>query len=222
MNSLCRAPFPRDTQQNGLAASSAKAILMKLLVVLVVLLLGQGWALPPVPGIEGHITSRGKQLSASQKSNLDELLGKIQEESKVDLAVLVMEHELDSGTLDAMASQTFHAWSIGKSWDGGGALVVLSKDGREIAVQQSGEQQPFREKHLKLLKDTILSAASEGKTYEGLRLGIERAGRILRSGGKTYLSAPPQQRDIPRSKRYSLGVIIVLALAIFSSRAVER
>jgi hypothetical protein len=99
---------------------------------------------------------------------------------------------------------------------------VLSQDGREMAIQQSGEEQPFRKKHLKLVKETILSAAGEGKTYEGLRLGIERAGRILRSGGKTYLSAPQQQRDIPRSRRYSLGVIVILALAFVSSRAVER
>lgn len=196
---------------------------MKLLVVFVIIVFSQAWALPPVPGIEGHITSRGALLTAEQKSNLDLLLGKIQEESKVDLAVLVMDQDIGDGDmLDAMARQTFHAWSIGKSWDGGGALVVLSNDGRDIVVHQSEDEKPFRAKHVSLIKETVLTTSRQGKTYEGLRLGIERAGRILRSGGKTYLSAPPQQRDIPRSRRYSLGAFVILALALISSRAIER
>lgn len=186
------------------------------------LLLRVCWALPPVPGIEGHFTSRGSQVTSEQKKKMDELLGKIQEESRVDLAILIMDQELGTGTLSDMANQTFHAWSIGKGWDGGGALIVVSKDCQQVALAQSSGDLPFREKHFNLVKESILNGQRQGNLAEGMRLGIERARRVFRSGGKTYLSAPPQQRDVSRSIRYSIGALAVFLVAVASSRLVAR
>lgn len=174
-------------------------------------------ALPPVPNIEGHFTAHGRQIGAAQKKTLDELLGKIQEDSKVDLACIVMAEPLAATELDQMAQLIFNTWNIGRSWEGGGALLVVSHDGKECVMVQSEEPRPIPEAIGDLLIQTVQQGAASGQLAEGLLRAFERGRRFLRTGKYRPITTTPLKRDPHRALRYALGALAAVALAVISS-----
>lgn len=194
-----------------------------LLLFTLVLIQSRVWAeLPPVPPIESHFTAHGKQFSAQQEKTLDKALESIQSESKVDFAVLVLDQPLPSDQYDSLCQQVFRTWNIGKSWDGGGILMLVSPDGRQCVTTQSEEEHPLSKALATNLRKTVESAASSGQLYRGLLLAIERCRRILRSGENRPVQRNSLKRAPDRAANYGFGAVLVLIAAAICSKKVPR
>lgn len=183
------------------------------LLLLLLGFLGQSiWAeLPPVPSIEGHITDSGKVLSEVDREKVDQELGEIQQTYKVDLAVHVLDFEVED--LEAMARACFERWSIGKSWEGGGILISISKDLKSCAVVTSEPDKPLSQASIESLKSSLEMQLQRVVAKDAIRSIIARSQRMLgltRPHPKVY---PPLTPRVREGQRYLMGALAMVLLA---------
>lgn len=182
------------------------------LVVLLVLMPCWG-ALPPVPNIQNHLTDEAKKIPDAAHKALDDALGKIQEEAKVDVAAVILPMPVES--LRDMGAACFKAWGIGKDWSSG-LLLVVAKDGKECVIIQSGENTPLPQKLIRLIEANVVENTRIGRYEQGVRSAVGRLERNivgLANGKKVH---PFLQRDPQRARSYGLGATVVFLLALIS------
>jgi hypothetical protein len=162
------------------------------------------WAVD-VPGIDGHLTDPGHVLSASDKTAVDEKLGKIQQDTRIDVAGWIVDAPEDA--LTDLGNEAYRRWNIGRDWDNG-VFVIVPKIGHAQLIQK-----PERPALSKAETEQLLAAdnpsLSMNQRFDRL---AEAAGTVIR--GKTFHARPPGKSDPTRGVVYAGGAAVVLLIAL--------
>jgi hypothetical protein len=86
-----------------------------------------------LPGLDGHMTDPHHKLG-SAKASIEERLGKIQDETHIDVAGWIS--DLPEDQVEARGSDVYRRWNIGKNWDGG-IFLVFPASGPVHVIQDS-------------------------------------------------------------------------------------
>ncbi len=171
---------------------------------------------PPVPSIEGHLTDAAKRLTQDQRSALERALDDIQAVYKVDLAIHLLDTEVPS--VEDMSNRCFEAWSIGKSWDGGGLLITVSKDLKDLAITTTAPDKPLNPNTVKLLKSGLRSALDQAELSRVLQSTVARIHRLMALTRPYPKVHPPLNRRVRSAQNFAFGALFVVFLAILSTR----
>ena len=174
---------------------------------------------PPVPGIESHLTDASKQLSLKDRQSIDELLGSIQSDTKVDAVVYILAFPVKS--LNEMAKTCFSTWSIGKSWEGGGILLLISQDMKHCSVAMSSRDTPLKSEVALQLEKSVSERLSQGQATSAIRFAAERLRRYLSMRRRPTVQ-PPFKPNMEGTRQYCLGAAMIVLLAGVSGFVRQR
>ncbi len=172
-----------------------------------------------VPAIEGHVTDPTHKLNGSEKDDLEKLLGSLQTETKVDVAVFVA--EVPSADLDDVARAAYDQWGIGRAWENGMLLVVAS-DGSGAFVAQDPKRPPvLAGNDLRTLTQQVGSTIPARGFAQGLRDALDFVGTILRPKSKIPVVRPSGVGNHEIGRRYTgwTGLVVLVALVMAAVRA---
>lgn len=186
-----------------------------ILFFLVIATAAPGVALPPVPGIESHLTDKGRVLSDADRESIDRSLGSIQQDTKVDVAVVILDFPAEP--LPEMAQAIFQTWSIGRSWEGGGMLVVVSQDLKECAIATTDKDIPLPAQLVRQLEEVLRTLLEQRQLAVGLRSVVSRIHRAV-SARRPHAEAPRLrfEPDTARIRNFSLGLLVTGLLSVLS------
>lgn len=173
------------------------------------------WAAPKLPSIQGALTDQGKKLEKADFDEIDKQLSAAKERLKLDLAVWVLKDPVAS--LEAIGTEAFATWSIGKTWDNG-VLLVISSDLRSCSLIQKPDQPFFSPKECAMIKSVLEDGLRKGRFAFGLRLASARAVRLGLLHKPQPQVAPPFYANYDGAKRYAFAVGVTLVMAGVSSR----
>jgi uncharacterized membrane protein YgcG len=173
-------------------------------VLAVVVCPGSAWAVE-IPGIDGHVTDPTHALSASDKTAIDENLGKIQQDARIDVAAWIVDAKEDA--LTELGNEAYRRWNIGRDWDNG-VFLIVPKVGRAKLIQKQGRPalSPSEAEQLVAADNPALSM------NQRLDRLADAAGTVIR--GKTFHPRPRGESDPARGVRYAGGATVVLLIAV--------
>lgn len=186
-------------------------ILILLAVALTVVRATDARADDAVPHIEGHVTDPTHKLSRQEKRSIEELLGSIQSDSKIDVAAFIADVPPDQ--LEKAGRAAFRTWGIGRAWENG-VLIVISTDARGVEIIVAPERPALQEPDIKTVTREILPALESRGFAAALQVGAERIGEVVRPRAKIPVARPPGIRRPSMSLRYAVGVFTVLVVAV--------
>jgi hypothetical protein len=165
---------------------------------------GRAWAVD-IPGIDGHVTDPTHALSASDKTAIDENLGKIQQDTRIDVAAWIVDAKEDA--LTELGNEAYRRWNIGRDWDNG-VFLIVPKVGRAKLIQKQGRPalSPSEAEQLVAADNPALSM------NQRLDRLADAAGTVIR--GKTFHPRPHGESCPPRGVRYAGGATAVLLIAV--------
>lgn len=158
-----------------------------------------------VPGIDGHVTDPTHALSASDKTAIDEKLGKIQQDTRIDVAGWIVDAKEEA--LAELGNEAYRRWNIGRDWDNG-VFLIVPKVGRAKLIQKQG--------HPALSSSEIDQVVAADSPSLSMSQRLDRladaAGTVIRD--KTFRPRPPGKSDPARGVRYAGGAMVVLLVAL--------
>lgn len=182
------------------------------------------WAAPsPVPNIEGHLTDSSHRLGADARRLIDSRLDLVQQGSKVDLAVLIMAEPVES--LRDMGTRCYDTWSIGKSWNGAGGLLIISSDLKDCCFITPSPDVPVPEAFKQSLEVGVRESLKALPLERALSGAIERISRQLWIKGPVPTVPPPYDPnplDPWRGATTYLAGIGVVVVAACVSRGLRK
>jgi hypothetical protein len=166
-----------------------------------------------VPGIEGHMTDPAQVLGKDDKRSIEDKLGSLQGDTRVDVAGWIV--DAPESSLDALGHEAFRKWHIGNDWDNA-LFFVVPRVGRAHLIQNDAHPE------LSALEAASLLAADKPGAPMPQRMDAlaDAAGSIVRA--KALRSRPPGVADPGRGLRFALGWSAVLALAVGLTARAER
>jgi hypothetical protein len=185
-------------------------------VVCVALSLCAGAARAYVPPIDGHLTDPGHRLKSTEKDSLEEMLGKIQTDTQVDVAGWVMA-EPSTEAAD-LGREAYEHWRIGKDWENG-VLFVFPLTGQAALIQN-----PERPALNPTEVARVLGADVPANTLLAKRIerDANEVGAILRVGSKAAKPRPPGAGDPKRGAWYAAATAVIVLAAISLSLRRQR
>ena len=161
-----------------------------------------------IPGIDGHMTDPDRRLGAVDKSAIEEHLGNIQGETHIDVAGWIV--EASDAELDALGSQAYRQWNIGKAWDGAVFFVIPpGRRARMVLDPARRELTPAEQAHVLAADNPALN----------LRARIDRladaTAAILRD--KVFRARPQGNKDLRGALAYGLAAMLLALAAGFMS-----
>jgi hypothetical protein len=167
-----------------------------------------------IPAIDGHMTDPTRALSASDKTAVDEKLGKIQADTRIDVAGWIVDAPAD--TLTELGNEAYQRWNIGRDWDNG-VFLVIPKVGR-AQLAQKRERPALSKPEIDQLLAADNPALSMSQRVDRL---ADAAGTVIRA--KTFHARPPGQTDPHRGTVYaSFAALLFLVAVALTVRARKR
>jgi len=173
------------------------------------------WAAPNLPTIKGALTDPGDKLEKADFDQIDKHLNLSKELLKLDLAVWVLKDPVPS--IEAIGTEAFATWNIGKTWDNG-VLLAVAPDQRSSCLIQRREQPFFSPDECGMIKGVLDDSLRTGRLALGLRLASARALRLGLLHKSQPQIAPPFYPNYAGAKGYAFSVTIILVLAGVSTR----
>jgi hypothetical protein len=205
MASRCRFHFG-DSDAGRVQVTRRTSVGLATVAVLLAIAIvpASAWAID-VPGIDGHLTDPRHILSASDKTAIDEKLGKIQQDTRIDVAGWIVDAPPEA--LAELGNEAYRRWNIGRDWDNG-VFLIVPKAGRAQLIQK-----PERPALSKVETEPILAADNPTLSMnQRLDRLADAAGTAIR--GKTFHARPPGKNDPPRGIAYAGGAAVVLLIAL--------
>jgi len=175
------------------------------LSLLAVFLLAAGAYAVDIPGINGHMTDPTQALSETDKTAIEDKLGKIQQDTRIDVAGWIVDAPEDA--LEGLGSEAYRRWRIGAEWDNG-VFFIVPRFGRARLIQNHEKPE------LNASDAAQLLAADDPRAPMAQRIHrmADAAGTMLRAA---TLHARPRGRSHPRrGLAYGAGAALVLLAAV--------
>jgi uncharacterized membrane protein YgcG len=172
------------------------------------------WALAiEVPGINGHMTDPDHTLSDSDKTAAEDMLGKIQEDTRIDVAGWIV--DAPDSQLDDLGNEAYRKWNIGRDWDNG-VFLIVPKSGR-VHVIQNRTKPALTTVEARRVVDADSPSSPMAQRLTKI---AEAAGGIVRNNA--LRARPAGQNDPADAMWYACGagaVLLIAAALTYRARA---
>lgn len=116
------------------------ARLFTLLLTLIIALISQAMTIDEVPNVHKesrtrYVSNPSGVLSADAVARLDNAIGRLWQQSSVELAVVAVDNIDSSMTPEEFATALFEKWGVGKSDKDNGMLILISRDDRAVQIR---------------------------------------------------------------------------------------
>jgi len=127
-----------------------------------------------VPPVEGWVNDSADMLSSGEKQSLEALMDSYRVGTGHDIALLTLP-SLEGRPIEEVAQRTAHAWGLGGKDLSDGALLVVARDERELRIEAGRGLEGTLTDSIsgRIIRDVIVPEFREGRTYPGIRAGIE-------------------------------------------------
>lgn len=165
-----------------------------------------------IPAFSAPVVDEKGLLSSSEKNQLDELLIKLQTNSKLQIAILITE-SLQDHDIESFAVSVFEKWQLGKKGEDRGLLWVIAPQERkmrlEVGYGLEGEITDAFSKHV--LDDAAIPYFKKQRYFDGLVAGIQTICEKL----KIDLQAPSIEKiSGPDTRSHSIFITLLVCLFI--------
>lgn len=174
--------------------------------------LGQGFE---VPANDGWVTDRADLLAPEEERALEALMESYRAGSGQEVALLTLP-ELGGRPIEDVALATARAWKIGDAATSAGALLVVAQAERALRIEVGRGLEGTLTDALagRIIRDVIVPELRAGRTYAGIRKGIETIHAAL--GGDT--AAIERRHDGTGQALGSLFVFAILVIVLARNR----
>ena len=125
-----------------------------------------------VPRIEGHVTDLTRSLDDGQRASLNRQLEDVNQNSSVEIAVLVLP-SLAGESIEDVAFKTFNTWKLGKAGKDNGALLVIATGDRRTRIEVGkgieGDLTDLQTNDI--LRTKVGPELKAGRLFEGIQAG---------------------------------------------------
>jgi uncharacterized protein len=174
-----------------------------------------------IPANDGWVTDLGEMLSTDEERALEALMESYKAGSGQEIALLTVP-DLRGRTIEELALATARAWKIGDRETSAGALLVAARADRALRIEVGRGLEGALPDVIagRIIRDVIAPELRAGRTYQGLRGGIEAIHAAL-GGDYGPLERTEGARETGRSLA-SLLVLVVVMIILFRSRRGPR
>jgi len=147
-----------------------------------------GTAAAAIPRNDGWVTDRAGFLTAQQEQSLETLMDSYKRGSGHEVALLTVP-DLGGQSLERYALEVAREWGIGRADLHDGALLLVAREERKIRIEVGRGLEGTLTDSIsgRIIRDVIAPEFRKGRTYEGLRAGIEA---IHATAGGDYSHLP--------------------------------
>ena len=179
--------------------------------MLAALLLAALAAAPPeleVPKNQGWVTDLAGLLPASKERELEALMESYKQGTTHEIALLTVP-SLEGSDLQGFALRVGRTWGIGGKDQNNGALLVVSKEDRELRIEVGRGLEGNLTDSIsgRIIRDVIVPEFKAGRFAAGLEAGVVAIHEAI---GGNYGKIPERRHRQPRS----LAPFIVMAIVI--------
>lgn len=162
------------------------ARLLLLLLSLVTAAASMAMTVDEVPNV--HLSSRTRYvsnpsgvLSPETVARLDRAIGRLWDESSVELVVVAVDRVDPSMTPSGFATALFEKWGIGKSDNDNGLLVLIARDDREVQIRTGYGIEGVVPDVIagRIIRERMLPHFREGDYDAGTEAGVSQLARII-------------------------------------------
>ena len=190
-------------------------LLALLLALAAELFMPQARAQQPVPALAARVTDLTGTLSASQRTELEQLLVQFEARKGAQVAVLMIATTAPE-SVEQFAVRVQESWKLGRKGVDDGVLIVVAKQDRKLRIEVGyGLEGVLPDAIAKrIIEQDITPHFKQGDFYAGLRAGTDRVTRLI--DGEMLPPAPAARSsgdgEVDLFQLLFFGVIIVLLL----------
>jgi hypothetical protein len=157
-----------------------------------------------VPNIDGHMTDPGQTLGKGDKTAIEDKLGKVQQDTRVDVAGWIL--DAPESSLDKLGREAFKRWHIGGDWDNAVFFVIPRVGRAHVILDDSKPELTVPE------VERVVGADKPGAPMpQRVDLVADTAAEIVRA--KALRARPNGVSDPGRGRRFLLAFAVVVLLA---------
>lgn len=170
-----------------------------------------------VPPPDGWVTDFAGMLEPQQERALEALMESYRQGSGHEIALLTVDN-LGGRSLERYALEVAREWRLGQADEHDAALVLVARRERKIRIEVGRGLEGVLTDSVcgRIIRDVISPELRRGRSYEGLRAGIEALHSVAGGG---YVELPPGAEGSGRSQASKLlPLLIWIALFFLLSR----
>ncbi len=181
------------------------------------------WAFE-VESYEGRVTDKAGLFSANFKTELEDKLAKIDEETGAEIAVLTID-KLPEASIEEYAVKVFEDWGIGKAKEDNGVLLLVAKENREVRIEVGYGLEPVITdgRAGSIIRDEIIPQFKLDNYELGVMAGVEKIETYIKGGvveeKETSLKGTSGLGELIQVT--TLGFLFITYLASFLARTKE-
>lgn len=156
--------------------NAARAWLLAALFILV----GNAWALQPIPRLQARVTDITGTLSATDQREIEQNLKKFEDRKGSQIAVLIVP-TTEPEEIAQYSVRVFDQWKLGRGKTSDGALLLVAKDDRKlwITVGRGLEGALTDADSKRIVSEVIVPLFKAGEFAGGIKAGAERIMKIV-------------------------------------------
>lgn len=126
-----------------------------------------------VPPLENAVNDYASLLTNSEKNELEKVLQKLDEETKIQLALLTIP-SLENEEIEEYSIKVVEKWKLGDKKTNSGALLLIARDERKIRIEVGyGLEKDLTDATCSSIIRSIISPAfKSGNYYKGIKEGL--------------------------------------------------
>ena len=127
-----------------------------------------------IPKNDGWVTDLAGMLEPQQERALEALMESYKQGSSNEVALLTVP-DLGGESIERFALEVARSWGMGEAGKNNAALLVLARDERKIRIEVGRGLEGALTDSIsgRIIRDVISPELKRGRSYEGLRAGIE-------------------------------------------------
>ncbi|HSN70234.1 MAG TPA: TPM domain-containing protein [Steroidobacteraceae bacterium] len=151
-----------------------------LVLWLLVLVSGAGWAEVPVPRLESRVTDLTGTLTPDQRAGLEARLAAFEEAKGSQIAVLLLPSTAPE-TIEQYAIRVAEQWRLGRQGVDDGILVIAALEDRKVRIEVGyGLEGAVPDAiAFRIVDQEILPSFRRGDIYGGIALAVDRLIRVI-------------------------------------------
>ncbi|MCC6933282.1 MAG: TPM domain-containing protein [Deltaproteobacteria bacterium] len=151
-----------------------------LLLLLALTCLGSALAQQSIPPLGARVSDYTKTLSASEKSELEGLISRLDQTKGSQIAVLIVP-TTQPEAIEQYAIRLADTWKIGRKGVDDGVILVVAKNDRKMRIEVGyGLEGALNDATCKRIIDELITPYfKQGKFFEGIKSGVENLIKVI-------------------------------------------
>ncbi len=166
----------------------------------------------------GFVNDFAGMLSQQERSTLELKLSDFSKKTGAEIAVVTIP-DLGGDTIENFAVKLFEEWKIGKKGLDNGALILISRDDRQVKIEVGYGLEPVLTdaQSYWILHNVVTPKFKEGKYFDGINGGVDK---IISAIGGEIIPAETEEKQSVNSADYLwLFLVVPIWLASILGRS---